>query len=130
MVDELGCGVDLLDQRVATVLVFHRGHGVGQALHAGSELTDLAAHVAEVVGQRAGPVDQPVEVIGAVVDQGGPAGQKGADSAGLIGGSELFRHISGGTGDATDCSDIRQLADSVRHLLQVCEGLRRAQVMR
>ena len=53
-----------------------------------------------------------------------------ADNARLIGGSELLRHHSGGSGDAADKTDVRQLADPLCHLLQVCEGLRCAQVAR
>ena len=59
-----------------------------------------------------------------------PPASMDADSARLIGGPELLRHISGGPGDAADCGDIRQLADPVRHLFQVREGLRGAKVMR
>ena len=65
-----------------------------------------------------------------VVDQVGSVGQNGADGARLICGPELFWHISGGTSNAADKGDIRQLADSARHLFQVGKGLRCAQVMR
>ena len=75
LLHELGRGFDLPDQLVSAVLASHRGEGVDQTLDAGSDLVDLAAHIAEVVGQRVGPVRQPVEVIGVVADQGGAGGQ-------------------------------------------------------
>ena len=37
---------------------------------------DLAAHLIEFVGQRAGPLGQLVEIVGVVVDQGGTACRK------------------------------------------------------
>ena len=126
VVDELGSDVDFSHQRVAAVLVLRRREGILQVLYAASELADLAAHLVKIASQRAGPFGQPVEVTGVVVDQLGPAFQKGADSARLVRGSELLRDIPGRPGDAADRGDIRQLADSVRHLLQVGQGLRRA----
>ena len=59
-----------------------------------------------------------------------PPARKRADGARLIGGPELFRHVSGGSGDAADGRDVGQLADPVRHLLQVRQGLWIAQVAR
>jgi hypothetical protein len=50
VVDQLGRDVDLMDQRVAAVLVLRRLKGVFQFLHTGSEFADLAAHLVEFVG--------------------------------------------------------------------------------
>ena len=76
------------------------------------------------------PFVQSVEILVVVADHGRTGGHPIADNARLIGGSELLRHNSGGSGEAADKTDVRQLADPLCHLLQVCEGLRCAQVAR
>ena len=127
---ELGGGFDLLDQLVSAELASGRVQRIDQALHARRDPIDLGAHITEAGGQRSGPVLQSVEIFGVVADDGRACGHPVADDARLIGGPELLRHDSGGPGEATDEADVRQLADPLRHLLQVGQRLRRAEVAR
>ena len=62
-------------------------------------------------------------------DQARPVVQPLTDFARLIGGRRLFDRLTRRPGDAADLRHARQLANPLRHLLQIGKGPRGAQVV-
>jgi hypothetical protein len=128
--DQLCGALQFAERLIAAEHALQIPESVDETAGVGDGLIHLGPQIAELARHEIGAARKLVEITGAVGDLLGALVQLAAHLAGLPRGPGLLERLSVGPGDAPDRRDALDLADPLRHLLQVGKGLRRAQVVR